>query len=186
MWLNLAPLYTEREIKEKVLQLGQKITEDYRHKAPLRVIGALKGCFVFMADLIRAIDLPVKVDFLEVSSYGDEMKSSGNVKITKDLTHDIAGEHVLFAEDIVDTGLTLNFVMDMLMSRKPLSLEICALLAKPQKMQIRYPIKYIGFEIGDEFVVGYGLDYRGFGRNIPYIAKLSESDVKRFHEIVAH
>jgi len=168
-------LLDEEQIRRKVKKMGYQISRDYENKAPLRLIGALKGCFVFMADLIRAIDIPVKVDFMEISSYGNEMASSGNVKIVKDLTHNIAGEHVLIAEDIIDTGLTLNHVMDMLSTRNPASLAITSLLIKPSKQQLKYPVKYVGFEIPDDFVVGYGLDYSGYMRNLPYIGKVTDS-----------
>ncbi|MCS6985347.1 MAG: hypoxanthine phosphoribosyltransferase [Leptospiraceae bacterium] len=173
---NPPPLISQQELRDRVRELGEEITKDYQGKDTLRVIGALKGCFVFMADLIREIKIPVRVDFMEVSSYGNQAQTSGNVKIIKDLTHDIAGEHVLFTEDIVDTGLTLNFVMEILSQRNPASLEICALLTKPRKMALRFPVKYRGFEIEDYFVVGYGLDYKGYYRNLPYIGKISSPE----------
>ena len=169
-------LFDTETIHNRVNEMGRAISRDYRNKAPLRVVGALKGCFVFMADLIRAIDIPLKVDFMEVSSYGDEMESSGNIKIIKDLSHNIEGEHVLIAEDIIDTGLTLNHVMAMLETRKPASLSICSLLIKPGKQQLKYPVSYSGFEIADDFVVGYGLDFSGFMRNVPYIGKITDSN----------
>ncbi len=168
-------LVSEEDIRAKVKEMGKQISDDYRNRAPLRIIGALKGCFVYMADLLRAIDIPTKVDFMEVSSYGDAMQSSGNVKIIKDLTHNIEGEHVLVAEDIIDTGLTLNHVIDMLWTRHPASLAITALLVKPTKQKLKHPIKYSGFEIPDEFVVGYGLDYSGYMRNLPYIGKITDT-----------
>ena len=136
----------------------------------------MKGCFVFQADLLRAIDISVKVDFIEVSSYGNAMESSGNIKIIKDLTHNIENEHILVAEDIIDTGLTLNHVLDLLRTRKPKSIGICTLLIKSEKQQLKYTAKYVGFEIEDDFVVGYGLDYSGYMRNLPYIGVVTSKN----------
>lgn len=172
----IPPLIHEEQLRKRIREMGRQISQDYAGREPLRLVGALKGCFVFMADLVREITIPVRVDFMEISSYGNAMQSSGNVKIIKDLTNDIAGEHVLIAEDIIDTGLTLNFVMDMLSARAPASIEICSLLVKPAKMKLNYPIKYKGFEIEDHFVVGYGLDYKGFLRNLPYIGAVSNNE----------
>lgn len=169
-------LVSEAQIKQRIKEIGKQISQDYAGREPLRLVGALKGCFVFMADLLREITIPVRVDFMEISSYGSAMVSSGNVKITKDLSHDIKGEHVLIAEDIIDTGLTFNFLMDMLQSRGPASIEICSLLVKPAKMKLNHPIRYTGFEIDDYFVVGYGLDYKGFLRNLPYIGAVSSNE----------
>ncbi|RME89799.1 MAG: hypoxanthine phosphoribosyltransferase [Candidatus Hydrogenedentota bacterium] len=163
---------SEEAIAKKVKEMGKQISEDYRGREPLHVVGALKGCFIFMADLIRHIEIPVEVDFLEVSSYGDSTESSGNVKIIKDLTQDIAGRHLLLAEDIIDTGLTINRLLDMLSAREPASIHIATLLIKEEKHKLRYPVTYKGFAIHDEFVVGYGMDYRGYYRNLPYIGIL--------------
>jgi len=173
---KIPELISAQAIQDKVKEMGRQITKDYSNRYPLRIIGALKGCFVFMADLIKCIDLPVKVDFMEISSYGDAMESSGNVKIIKDLSHDIAGENVLIAEDIIDTGLTLNHTIAMLHTRNPKSIAVASLLIKNEKQQLKYPAKYIGFEIEDKFVVGYGLDYKGYMRNMPYIGVVTESD----------
>lgn len=173
---SIPVLFTEKQIKERIREMGAQITRDFRDKNHIRVIGALKGCFLFMSDLIREVQMPVKVDFMEISSYGNAMESSGNIKIIKDLTHDIENEHVIIAEDIIDTGLTLNHVMDMLSTRKPASLSIATLLLKPQKSRLQHKIAYCGFEIKDHFVVGYGLDYKGYMRNLPYIGRVTNDD----------
>lgn len=175
---NVPVMFTSEQIQQRVKELGEQITQDCRKSGidQIKVIGALKGSFVFMADLIRAIDLPVKVDFMEVSSYGDAFESSGNVKIIKDLRHDVSGEHVFIAEDIIDTGLTLNVLYEMLQARKVASLNIVSLLLKKSKSQLKYHAKYIGFDIEDVFVVGYGLDYKGFMRNVPFIGKVTDNN----------
>lgn len=174
------PALIEREkIQESILQMGARITEDYAGKSHVRVIGALRGCFVFMADLIRAIEMPVKVDFMEISSYGTALSSSGNVKILKDLTDDVLGEDVLIAEDIIDTGLTLQAMVDLLKTRGAASIEIATLLIKPANVaaqnKLHYPVRYKAFEVSDEFIVGMGLDYKGYLRNLPYIAQVTDT-----------
>ncbi|MCB1325247.1 MAG: hypoxanthine phosphoribosyltransferase [Leptospiraceae bacterium] len=166
-------------IQARVAQLGQQIGADYAG-LPLTAIGMLKGCFVFMADLVRQIEAPLHVDFIEVSSYGDDTISSGVVKIAKDFKHSIAGQHVLLVEDIIDTGLTLNTLIEILQARKPASVRIAALLVKSQKQQLRYPIDYRGFDIEDDFVVGYGMDFRGRYRNLDHVAVLEESQPELF------
>ena len=158
-------------IQRRVAELGAQISAYYACQS-LTLIGALKGCYVFMADLSRQIQLPLHIDFLEVSSYGDSTESSGIVKITKDFKHSITDQHVLLIEDIVDTGLTLNYLMDLLATRRPASLAIAALLIKPEKQQLKHPLKYCGFEIEDRFVVGYGMDYQGYYRNLDHVAQL--------------
>lgn len=179
----IPPLLTKSQIENKIQEMGETISRDYKNKTHVKVIGLLRGCFVFMADLIRAIDHNLKIDFMEISSYGNEMETSGNVKILKDLTDDIRGEHVIIAEDIIDTGLTLNHVMKMLHTRAPASIEIAALLVKPEKMKLHHPVKYTGFEVGNEFVIGYGLDYKGLMRNLPYIGQITSNDqLKLFEE----
>lgn len=160
-------------IRKRVIELGAQISADYAGQS-LTLIGALKGCYVFMADLCREIDLPLYVDFIEVSSYGDSTESSGIVKITKDFKHSITDQHVLLVEDIVDTGLTLNYLMDLMATRRPASLNIAALLVKPEKQQLKHPLKYFGFEIEDRFVVGYGMDYQGYYRNLDHIAEIDQ------------
>lgn len=164
-------LISEDEIKQKVKELGQKITEDYKDK-DLMVIGVLKGCIIFLSDLIKEIDLPLTMDFMVVSSYGSSTKSSGVVRIIKDLEKDIAGKDVLIVEDIVDTGLTLSYLVDYLKSRKANSVKICTLLEKPDRRKAEVDLEYVGFHIPDEFVVGYGLDYAEIYRNLPFVCIL--------------
>jgi hypoxanthine phosphoribosyltransferase len=165
-------LITGEEIQDAVRRLGEEITRDYQREDNLILVGVLKGAFVMMADLSRHIRLPVEFDFMAVSSYGVATKTSGVVRILKDLDHEIEGRNVLLVEDIVDSGLTLNYLLKNLRTRRPLSLEVCALLQKAEVQQVRLDIKYRGFEIPPEFVVGYGLDYGERFRNLPYIATL--------------
>ena len=162
-------------IAERVRDLGARITADYRGK-PLCVVGVLKASFVFCADLIRAIDLPIMVDFLGVRSYGDSTETSGVVQITSDLTQPIAGMDVLLVEDIVDTGLTLRFLLDNLATRNPRSVRLAALLHKPARTRAPVQIDYLGFAVEDVFVVGYGLDHAQRYRNLPYVGVLPESE----------
>ena len=164
-------LIPSSEIQERVRELGARITEDYRGERPL-LIGVLRGAVVVMGDLMRNIDLPCEIDFMDISSYGAGSTSSGVVRILKDLDEDITGRHVIVIEDIVDTGLTLSYLMRSLRARKPASLEICALLIKPSRRRVELPVKYLGFEVPDEFVVGYGLDFAGAYRNLPDICIL--------------
>ena len=164
-------LITSQEIEEKVREIGARITEDYRGENPL-LIGVLRGAVVVMSDLIRNIDLQCELDFMDISSYGSGTSSSGVVRILKDLEEDITGRHVLIVEDIIDTGLTLSYLMRSLLARKPASLEICALLSKPSRRRADLDVRYLGFEVPDEFVVGYGLDYAGAYRNLPDICIL--------------
>lgn len=161
-------LYSASRIAERVSELGRSIAEDYRGRS-LVLLSVLKGSFVFTADLARAIDLPLSIEFLGVASYGDGTTSSGAVKITHDLTTPIEGKDVLLIEDIVDTGLTLGFLLQILRARQPASLEVCALLEKPGRRPPELKPRYVGFEIGDEFVVGYGLDWAQRYRNLPFI-----------------
>ncbi len=161
------------EIEGKVRELAARITEDYRGKDPV-LVGVLKGAFVMMADLSRCIDLPVEMDFIAVSSYGKETASSGVVRIVKDLDLDIEGRHVLLIEDIVDTGLTLNYLMNTLKTRNPASVEVCVLLNKPEARKVDMEVRYSGFEIPDRFVVGYGLDFAERFRHLPYIGILPD------------
>jgi hypoxanthine phosphoribosyltransferase len=164
-------LITDEEIQGKIRELGDQITEDYRGKE-LLLVGVLKGAFVVMADLSRHIRLPLQFDFMAVSSYGAATKTSGVVRILKDLDHDIEGHDVLLVEDIVDSGLTLAYLLRNLRARRPDSLEVCALLRKPEVQRVALDIRYQGFEIPPEFVVGYGLDYGEKYRNLPYVATL--------------
>ena len=156
------------KIAQRVRELGAQITKDYAGK-PIFVIGVLKGSFIFLSDLVRSIEAPLNIDFLGVSSY-QGTESSGVVKITHDLTKPIQGKHVLIVEDIVDTGLTLQYLVENLKTRNPASLKVACLLDKPSRAKVRVPVEYVGFTIDDEFVVGYGLDYDGLYRNLPQIA----------------
>jgi hypoxanthine phosphoribosyltransferase len=164
-------LITSQEIEEKVREIGARITEDYRGEKPL-LVGVLRGAVVIMSDLMRNIDLRCELDFMDISSYGSGTSSSGVVRILKDLEEDITGRHVLIVEDIIDTGLTLSYLMRSLLARKPASLEVCALLSKPSRRRVELEVRYLGFEVPDEFVVGYGLDYAGAYRNLPDICIL--------------
>lgn len=164
-------LINEDEIKEKAKELGEKITQDYKDK-DLMLVGVLKGCVLFLSDLAREIKLPLSMDFMVVSSYGTSTKSSGVVRIVKDLEKDITGKDVLIVEDIVDTGLTLNYLVDYLLSRNANSVKICTLLEKPDRRIAKVKMDYVGFHIPDEFVVGYGLDYAEIYRNLPFVCVL--------------
>lgn len=169
-------LYTESDIAETVEQLGRRITADYRDRIEsgerLVAICLLRGAALFMADLLRQIKLPVEFDFMVISSYGSSTKSSGMIRIQKDLSTDIEGAHVLVIEDIIDSGLTLSYLCKNLLSRNPASLEIAALLRKDVEGQADVDCKYVGFECPNEFIVGYGLDYAQRYRNLPYIGCL--------------
>ncbi|HEX6709648.1 MAG TPA: hypoxanthine phosphoribosyltransferase [Rubrobacter sp.] len=164
-------LISSEEIEEKVREIGARITEDYSGEK-LLLVGILRGAVVVMSDLMRNIDLPCELDFMDISSYGTGTSSSGVVRILKDLEEDITDRHVLIVEDIIDTGLTLSYLVRSLLARKPASLEICALLSKPSRRRVELDVKYLGFEVPDEFVVGYGLDYAGAYRNLPDICIL--------------
>jgi hypoxanthine phosphoribosyltransferase len=168
-------LITAEEIDAKLTEMGAAITRDYKDK-DLLLIGILKGAFVVMADLSRHIDLPVEFDFMAVASYGSATKSSGVVRILKDLDQEIAGRHVLIVEDIVDTGLTLQYLLKNLEVRKPESLALAALLIKDGVDRPPLEVKYEGFHIPPKFVVGYGLDYEGKYRNLPYVAVMDDSE----------
>lgn len=161
-------LYDADAIRARVSALGREIAQDFRGERVL-LVGVLKGCFVFYSDLARAIDLPMSNDFIGISSYGDNTESSGVVKLTTDLSVNPQGEHVILVEDIVDTGLSMKYLMENLSTRQPASLSVCTLLDKPANRRVDIPIDYRGFEIPDEFVVGYGLDYANIYRNLPFI-----------------
>ena len=165
-------MLSAKSIAARVEELARQITAHYAGCDRLIVVGLLRGSFVFIADLVREIDLPVEVDFLEASSYGDAMHSSREVRILKDLRGEIAGRDVLVVEDIVDTGFTLTHVKKMLLSREPARLEVCALLDKPSRREVPIKATWTGFEIPDEFVVGYGIDFAQRNRNLPYIGKV--------------
>ncbi|MCB1398485.1 MAG: hypoxanthine phosphoribosyltransferase [Rhodobacteraceae bacterium] len=165
-------MISAKRIAARVESLAHEITDSFRGTDKLVVVGLLRGSFVFIADLVREIDLPVEVDFLEVSSYGDAMTSSREVRILKDLRAPIEGRDVLVVEDIVDTGHTLRHVMGLLRARKPRRIECCALLDKPSRRETEIRATWTGFEIPDEFVVGYGIDFAQRNRNLPYIGKV--------------
>ncbi len=169
-------MISAKSIAARVEALATQITAHYAGTDKLVVVGLLRGSFVFIADLVREIDLPVEVDFLEASSYGDAMHSSREVRILKDLRGEIAGRDVLVVEDIVDTGFTLAHVKRLLQSREPRRLEICALLDKPSRREVDIRATWTGFEIPDEFVVGYGIDFAQRNRNLPYIGKVRFTD----------
>lgn len=166
-------LVSEEELSKKVRELGEKITKDYEGK-DLILVGILKGAAIFMADLARCIDLPIIMEFLAVSSYGNSTESSGVVKIVKDLDTDIEGKNILIVEDIIDTGLTLSYITDNLKKRGAKSVKICTLLDKPERRKIDVPVDYRGFIIPDEFVVGYGIDYAEQYRNLPYVSSVKK------------
>ena len=168
---DIRTLITAEQIDEKLGEIGRAVTTDYRGK-DLIVVGVLKGAFMVMADLARHIEIPVEFDFMAVSSYGASTQSSGVVRILKDLDQEIAGRHVLIVEDIIDSGLTLNYLMKSLSVRKPASLEVASLLVKSGVQRADLDVKYPGFTIGPEFVIGYGLDYAGKYRNLPYVGVL--------------
>jgi len=164
-------LLTREQLQEKVKELGKKISEDYKDKN-LMIICVLKGGVVFTTDLIREITIPLELDFMAISSYGASTSTSGVVRILKDLETNIEGKDILIVEDIIDSGLTLKYLKEMLISRGPNSVKICTILNKPQRRQENVKVDYIGFDIPDEFVVGYGLDYAEKYRNLPFVGVL--------------
>ena len=171
------PLITQRQIEKRIKELGTKITADYEGKE-LVMICLLKGAYVFFADLVRNIHIPVDVDFMMVSTYGARASSSGVVKIISDLSSTIKGKNVLLVEDIVDSGLTLSYLYKTIKDKKPRSLKLCALLDKVERRKHEVPIDYIGFTVPNKYVIGYGLDYQDRYRNLPYIAVLDVSDIE--------
>jgi hypoxanthine phosphoribosyltransferase len=169
-------LISEPEIQRRIVALGEQITADYRETRDLLLVSVLKGSVILLADLMRAIHLPLAIDFMAAASYGASTQTSGVVRIVKDLETDISGRDILLVEDIIDSGLTLRFLRELLLRRAPASLRICALLNKPERREADVPVDYIGFDIPNEFVVGYGLDYNERYRNLPYIAVLRPRD----------
>ena len=165
-------MISEQDVQKRVRELGKAITEQYKDSENLVLVGLLRGSFVFMADLARAIEVNHQVDFMTASSYGNTMESSRDVRILKDLDDDIKGKDVLLVEDIIDTGNTLNKVKEILTLREPNSVEICTLLDKPSRREVDVDVKWVGFEIPDEFVVGVGIDYAQNYRHLPYIGKV--------------
>ena len=166
-------LLSEEQIQGKIGELAAQIATDYAGKE-LTLIGVLKGASLFLADLARRIQLPLRFDFMAVSSYGSATKTSGIVRILKDLDHEIEGEHVIVVEDIIDSGLTLNYLLRYLRARRPASLEVCSLFSKEGRQRVQIPVAYEGFHIGPEFVVGYGLDYQERFRNLGFLAVLND------------
>lgn len=171
-------MFTQEQVRAKIEKLGQQIEQDYQGK-DLLIVGILKGAFIFMADLVRAIDLPLQLDFMDVCSYGASTVSSGEVRIVKDLDFSIKDKHVLVVEDIVDTGLTLKYIKDILQKRDPQSVKLCCLLDKPSRRRADIAIDYKGFDIPDEFIVGYGLDYAEMYRNYPAVCILKPEVYKK-------
>lgn len=169
------PIITQEEMRKRVRELGIRISEDYKGKR-LLLVGVLKGAFAFFADLARAIPLPLQVDFIVVKSYGSRARTSGKVKIVSDLSGEVKGQDILLVEDIVDSGLTLEYLRKKILDRDPASLRCCTLLDKPDRRQIDVVIDYVGFTIPNQYVVGYGLDYQNKYRNLPYIAVLDNVD----------
>lgn len=165
-------LLTEQQIQTRVSELGQRISRDYVNIEQLLLVGILKGCVMFLVDLARAIEIPVAIDFIAISSYGTSSESSGVVRLLKDLETNIAERHVLIVEDIIDSGLTLAYLYGQLKQRSPASLRICALLNKPERRTADVTLDYLGFDIPNEFVVGYGLDFGEHYRTLPYIGVL--------------
>lgn len=159
---------SEAQVKARVVMLGREITAAYQDR-PLHLICVLNGAFLFMADLVRAIDLPLTLDFMSVSSYGSRTATSGEVRLTKDLDQSLKGKHVILVEDIVDTGLTMKYLLGYLQGRGPLSVGVATLLSKPSRRQVEVPLDYVGFEIDDAFVYGYGLDVAHQYRNLPFV-----------------
>jgi hypoxanthine phosphoribosyltransferase len=167
-------LLSEQQIHERIAELGRELSTEYADKDPL-LVGILSGSFLFIADLARHMNIPLSIDFMAVSSYGDRTSSSGVVRILKDLNTSITGRHVILVEDIVDSGLTLDYLSELLRTRHPASLEVCSLLDKAEARRRPIAIRYVGFPCPNEFVVGYGLDYRGRYRNLPFIGVLKPS-----------
>lgn len=165
------PIVTQEEMRARIKELGKQITADYAGK-DFVLVGVLKGAYAFYADLARAIRIPMRVDFLVVTSYGSRAKTSGKVKIVTELTEDIKGKDVLLVEDIVDSGLTAQYLIKTLAKKKPQSIKVCTLLSKPERRTVDVALEYVGFKIPNRYVVGYGLDYQQKYRNLPYLAVL--------------
>jgi hypoxanthine phosphoribosyltransferase len=173
-------LISAEQIQQRVAELGQTISSDYKGLNPL-LIGVLKGVVFFIADLLRSISIPVELDFMAVSTYSAEAREKGFVRLVKDLEIPLSGRHVLFVEDVIDTGLTLNYLLSNLRTRQPASLEVCVLFNKPKYRLIDLPLKYIGFNLPDRYVVGYGLDYRERFRNLPFLGLLTPQTIDPYH-----
>lgn len=167
------PIVTQEQMRSRIRELGRQISADYAGK-DLVLVGVLKGAYAFFADLARAIRIPVQVDFIIVTSYGTQAKTSGKVKLVTELTEKIKNRDVLLVEDIVDSGLTVQYLTKALAKQKPRSIKVCTLLSKPERRIVDVPLQYIGFRIPDQYVVGYGLDYQQQYRNLPYLAVLDQ------------
>ncbi len=165
-------LFTEQQLKDRVAQLGKEISRDYAGKEPVLLVSVLRGSYIFMADLSRAMDIPVQIDFMSVSSYGKGTSTSGQVEIKKDLSDSIEGVHVIVVEDILDSGNTLSYLLHVLSARHPASISLCTLLDKPERREKPIQADYVGFTVPNAFIVGYGLDYAEKYRNLPYIGVL--------------
>ena len=164
-------LISADQIRSRTIELGQQIARDYQGQE-LVVVGVLTGASIFVCDLIREIHVPLTLDFVSVSSYGESTRSSGEVRLIKDIGHPVEGKNILIVEDIIDTGLTLRYLLESIQARHPASVKSCVLLDKPSARKVEVPVDYCGFQIEDKFVVGYGLDYAGYYRNLPYIGIL--------------
>lgn len=171
-------LFTEEQIQTRIKEIAAQIDKDYAGETPV-VVGILKGCFMFFADLVRQMKTNIEIDFMSISSYGNNTKSSGEVKMIKDLDRTIEGRHVIIIEDIIDTGYTLKYLMTTLSARNPKSIRLCTLLDKKSRREVDVKPDYVCFDVGDEFVVGYGLDYAQLYRNLPVIGVLKESIYKK-------
>ena len=170
---DFKPYITEEKIRKRVKQLGKKISKDFKGKQPV-FIGILNGSFIFFADLLREVNIECEVDFMKLSSYGDAKVSSGNVHLLKDLNCQVKDNHIIIVEDIIDSGLSIDFIKRLILAQNPKSLSVVALLYKSKAVKVDFPIEYIGFKIPNDFVVGYGLDYAQKGRNIPSVYKIVE------------
>ncbi len=162
-------LFSPEALQARIAEMGAEIAADYADAGEVVLVGVLKGSIMFMADLARAIDLPIALDFLGLSSYGTRQETSGVVRVTQDLSQPVAGKHVVVVEDIVDTGLTMNYLLENLSTRRPASVKLATLLHKPARTRVSVPLDYVGFVIPDQFVIGYGLDFAGKLRNLPFI-----------------
>ena len=171
-------LIVAKELEARIAELGEQISTDYAGKDPI-LVGVLRGVFIFMADLVRAITIPITVDFIGITRYGPSMRTQGVVRFTKDLETNITGRHVLFVEDIIDTGLSLRYILRSLKTREPASLRVCVLLDKPRTRLFDLEVAYTGFVLPDKFVVGYGLDYDERYRNLPFVGVLKEEAITR-------
>lgn len=171
------PLFSYKKIQKRVRQLAVKITKDYRHKKPI-FIGVLKGSFIFLAELIRHLEMPLECDFIDLSSYGKRTVSSGKIKLKAGISESIKGRDVIIIDDIIDTGLTIDFLLKKLRSFSPRSVRLCTLLDKPNHRQVKIKIDYCGFKTPDKFIVGYGLDYKGQYRNLPYVGYFISKKLK--------